>query len=68
MPPTSPRVALAASESSGDDGWPRLRDALVAAGFAPELAGWGDPTVDWGSFDLVTVNYAWGYVTRRMAG
>ncbi|HWD51682.1 MAG TPA: hypothetical protein VG412_04725 [Acidimicrobiales bacterium] len=67
MPPIAPRLALAASQGFGDldDGWPLLQTALVAAGFDPQVAVWEDPAVDWGSFDLVAVNYAWGYVTRH---
>jgi hypothetical protein len=60
-------LALAASQGFGDldDGWPLLQGALVAAGFDAQVVIWDDPMVDWQSFDLVTVNYAWGYVTRR---
>jgi glutathione synthase/RimK-type ligase-like ATP-grasp enzyme len=67
MPPIPTRVALAASEGFGDldDGWPLLQEALAAAGVDPHVVIWDDPMVDWQSFDLVTVNYAWGYVTRR---
>ena len=67
MPPIPSRLALAASQGFGDldDGWPRLRDALAAVGFDPHVVIWDDPAVDWQSFDLITVNYAWGYVTRR---
>lgn len=67
MPPIPLRLGLAASQDFGDldDGWSLLRDALTAAGFDPHVVIWDDPAVDWRSFDLVTVNYAWGYVTRR---
>ncbi|HEV3265300.1 MAG TPA: hypothetical protein VG014_07235 [Acidimicrobiales bacterium] len=67
MPSIPPRLALAASQGFGDldDGWPLLQGALVAAGFDAQVVIWDDPMVDWQSFDLVTVNYAWGYVTRR---
>lgn len=67
MPTIPPRLGLAASEGFDDldDGWPLLHEALAAAGFDPHIVVWDDPTVDWPSFDLVTVNYAWGYVTRR---
>jgi hypothetical protein len=60
-------LALAASEGFGDldDDWPLLREALAAVGFDPHIVVWDDPVVDWPSFELVTVNYAWGYVTRR---
>ncbi len=67
MPPIPLRLALAASQGFGDldDGWPLLREALAEAGFDPHVVIWDDPKVDWPSFDLVAVNYAWGYVTRR---
>ncbi|MGH9097175.1 MAG: hypothetical protein ACRDWB_07095 [Acidimicrobiales bacterium] len=67
MPPIPLRLALAASEGFGelDDGWPLLREALAAIGFDSHVVVWDDPVVDWPSFDLVTVNYTWGYVTRR---
>jgi glutathione synthase/RimK-type ligase-like ATP-grasp enzyme len=67
MPPFAPRLALAASRGFADldDGWPLLHEALVAVGFDPQVAVWDDPTVDWGSFDMVAVNYVWGYVTRH---
>jgi hypothetical protein len=63
----APRVAFAASPEALDldDGWPLLRDALAAAGADAEVAVWEGAPVDWAEFDLVAVNYTWGYVTRR---
>ncbi|MGD0394385.1 MAG: hypothetical protein ABSC41_17305 [Acidimicrobiales bacterium] len=62
-----PPVVFAASEEGADldDGWPYLRDALIAAGVAPSVAFWDDPTVQWESFALVVSVFVWGYVTRR---
>jgi len=63
----APRLAFAASpEALGlDGGWPLLRAALADAGAAAEVAAWEGAPVDWAAFDLVAVNYTWGYVTRR---
>ncbi|MDQ2728620.1 MAG: hypothetical protein M3Y91_12340 [Actinomycetota bacterium] len=60
-------VAIAASADfiDLDDGWPALRDALLAAGLRPRVAVWDDPSIDWHHFGLVGAMYTWGYVTRR---
>jgi glutathione synthase/RimK-type ligase-like ATP-grasp enzyme len=50
-----------------DDSWPPLADALAAEGIAVEVPVWDDSKVDWSRYDLVTVMYAWGYVTQREA-
>ena len=50
-----------------DDSWSPLSAALSDEGIAAEVAGWDDPRVDWSRYDLVTVMYAWGYVSRREA-
>jgi len=50
-----------------DDSWPLLVAALTAEGVDAEVAAWDDASVDWGRYDLVTVMYTWGYVTRRDA-
>ncbi|MGH3400956.1 MAG: ATP-grasp domain-containing protein [Streptosporangiaceae bacterium] len=63
------KVAIAASGDflELDDGWPGLRDALLADGLVPRVAVWDDPDVDWAAFGLVVAMYTWGYVTRRAA-
>jgi glutathione synthase/RimK-type ligase-like ATP-grasp enzyme len=63
----APRLAFAASPEALDleDGWPLLRAALAAVGVEAVVAVWEDAAVDWAAFDLVAVNYTWGYVTRR---
>jgi glutathione synthase/RimK-type ligase-like ATP-grasp enzyme len=60
-------IAFAASPEALDldGGWPLLRTALAAAGAHAEIAVWDGAAVDWAAFDLVAVNYTWGYVVRR---
>jgi hypothetical protein len=62
-------VAMAASIDflELDDGWPALRAALLVAGLRPRVVVWDDPSVEWGTFELVVAMYAWGYVTQRTA-
>ncbi len=48
-----------------DDGWPMVREGLLAGGVDPVVVGWDDPSVVWESFDLVVAVYTWGYVLRR---
>jgi hypothetical protein len=60
-------VAFAASADfiDLDDGWPGVRDGLLAGGVEPMVVGWDDPSVAWSDFDLVVAVYTWGYVLRR---
>lgn len=46
-----------------DESWAPLAEALAGEGIEALVAAWEDPGVDWGRYDLVTVTYAWGYVT-----
>ena len=41
-----------------------LRDALASRGATVAAAVWDDPSVDWCSFDLVTVRSTWDYHKR----
>lgn len=50
-----------------DESWAPLAEALAGMGIEARVAAWDDPGVDWGRYDLVSVMYAWGYVTRREA-
>jgi hypothetical protein len=61
------RVAFATSEEciDLDDGWPHLRDALVALDLCPSVVLWDDPGVAWDTYDIVVAIYTWGYVVRR---
>jgi hypothetical protein len=61
------RVAFATTEDciDLDDGWPDLRDALVALDLRPSVVFWDDPGVAWDTFDIVVSIYTWGYVLRR---
>ncbi len=67
MTAPAPRVAFATSEVAADldDGWPYLRDAVMALGMAPSVVFWDDPAVEWGAYDVTVAIYTWGYVTRR---
>lgn len=50
-----------------DDSWPPLVEALAGEGINAQVAAWEDPSIDWGRYDVVTVMYAWGYVSAREA-
>jgi glutathione synthase/RimK-type ligase-like ATP-grasp enzyme len=50
-----------------DDDEPLALAAFEAAGVAVEVLDWGDPDVDWASFDRVLLRSTWDY-TERPAG
>jgi len=54
-------VAFATSEVAADldDGWPYLRDAVMALGMAPSVVFWDDPAVEWGAYDVTVAIYTW---------
>ena len=43
----------------------RVLALLAAGGVRAEAAVWDDPSVDWGSYDLVVLRSAWDYAARR---
>ena len=50
-----------------DADFPRLRDALAAAGVDAVLAAWDDETYDWSVHDLVVLRSTWTSVDRPEA-
>jgi len=59
------RVAVAGCINCPDDpDWPLLADSLAALGVTAGLRSWDDPTVDWGSFELVVIRSTWDYTER----
>lgn len=67
MNTSSPRIGLATctavDPTFGDD--PEVVAALSSSGVAADRPVWDDPSVDWGSYDLVVVRSTWDYTPRR---
>jgi len=63
----APRIAIATCSELPElaESEPMLLGALRARGVEAVPAVWDDPTVDWGTFDLVVIRSTWDYAGRR---
>ncbi len=60
------RVAIATCLGTDvDRDSPVLLRALADVGVKAELAVWDDPSVSWGSFEMVVIRSTWDYAARR---